>query len=143
VQSDFLYWLALRIAPGLIVKTILATPPEVLAEATAAEQGRAARLMEHILPIHARHAGLLNDAAIGGSIGEYPLERIRTRTLVISLADDLYGTYESAGYTASRIRGSHFIGYSRGGHVWIGHHEAIMADLAAFLGGSESALAKR
>jgi pimeloyl-ACP methyl ester carboxylesterase len=143
VQSDFLYWLALRIAPGVIVKSVLATPPEVLAEASAAEQDRAARLMEHILPIRARHAGLLNDAAIGQSMREYPLERIKARTLVISLADDLYGTYESAGYTASRIRGSHFIGYTRGGHVWIGHHEAIMADLAAFLVGADNALARR
>jgi pimeloyl-ACP methyl ester carboxylesterase len=143
VRSDFLYWLALRLAPGVVVKTILATPPEVLAEASAAEHERAARLMEHILPIRARQAGLLNDAAIGQGIPEYPLERIRAPTLVISLADDLYGTYEPAGYTASRIRGAHFIGYVRGGHVWIGHHEAVMADVAAFLARPDGGLARR
>jgi pimeloyl-ACP methyl ester carboxylesterase len=143
VRSDFLYWLVLRIAPGVIVKTILATPPEVLAEASLAEQQRAARLMEHILPIRARQLGLLNDAAIAQSLTEYPLERIRTPTLVISLADDLYRTYESAGYTASRIRGSHFIGYERGGHVWIGRHDAILAELAAFLSAPGTAMAAR
>jgi pimeloyl-ACP methyl ester carboxylesterase len=143
VRSDFLYWLALRIAPGVIVKTILATPPEVLAEASLPEQRRAARLMEHILPIRARQPGLLNDAATAQSLTEYPLETIRTPTLVISLADDLYRTYESAGYTAARIRGSHFIGYERGGHVWIGHHDAILAELAAFLSAPGAAMAAR
>ena len=143
VRSDLLYWLALRIAPGLVVKTILATPPELLAEASAAEQRRAARLMDLILPIRARQLGLLNDAAIAQSLSEYPLESIKAPTLVISLADDLYGTYESAGYTASRIRGAHFIGYEHGGHVWIGHHDAILADLAAFLSAPGTAMAAK
>src|SRR5688572_12093099 len=47
VRSDFLYWLVLRIAPGVVVKTILATPPMVLAEASLAEQQRAARHGAH------------------------------------------------------------------------------------------------
>jgi len=133
VKSDFLYWLALRIAPGVVVKTILATPPEVLAKASSEERARAARLMEIILPLSRRQAGLLNDAAVAASLVPYELERIGTRTLVISVADDLYGTYESAGYTASRIPGARFIGYTSGGHVWAGHNSAVLYELSAFL----------
>ena len=30
-------------------------------------------------------------------------------------------------------RGARFIGYERGGHVWVGHHRAILDELASFL----------
>jgi 2-hydroxy-6-oxonona-2,4-dienedioate hydrolase len=133
VKSDFLYWLMLRIAPGVVVKTILGTPPEVLIGASPSEQQRVARTMEHILPLSRRQAGLLNDAAVALTLAPYELERIATPTLVISLADDLYGTYESAGYTASRIRGARFIGYLRGGHVFVGHQERVLSEVARFL----------
>ena len=52
-----------------------------------------------------------------------------------SLEDDLYGTFRSARYTAAHSPGARFIGYARGGHAWVGHHEEIFAQLVAFLGG--------
>ena len=137
VRSDLVYWLALRLAPGLIVKTILATPPEVLAEASAAEKARVERLMENILPLSRRQAGLMNDAAIAQRLGPAPLESIAAPTLVISVADDLYGTFETSDYTASRIKRAHFIGYARGGHVWVGHHRAILSAIQGFLAGPD------
>lgn len=142
-SSDFLYWLAMRIAPGLVVKSILGTPPEVLVEASAEDKERVERLMEHILPLSRRQAGLLNDAAVAQSLAPLPLEKIAARTLVISTRDDLYGTYESAGYTASRIRGARFIGYTSGGHTLVGHGGAIMNELAAFLGADAAVLARQ
>jgi pimeloyl-ACP methyl ester carboxylesterase len=135
VKSDLLYWLALRFTPGVVVKTILATPPALVAQAGAQERVRVARLSEHILPLSLRLAGLLNDGRVAQALGPSPLEKIKVRTLVISLADDLYGTYESARYTASRIPEARFIGYASGGHVWVGHHGAILEEVAAFLSG--------
>ena len=135
VKSDVLYWLVMRAAPRAVVKTILATPPEVLAHTSVQERRRVALLMEHILPLRLRQAGLLNDGRVALALGPSPLEKIKARTLVISLADDLYGTYESARYTASRIPGARFIGYASGGHVWAGHHGAILEEVAAFLSG--------
>lgn len=134
VRSDFLYWSVLKLAPSVVVKTILATPPEVLQRADMQEQARVRTIMQRILPVSARHAGLLNDAAIGGTIGRYELEWISAPTLVISLKDDLYGTYQSACYSAAHIPGARFIGYDRGGHVWVAHHAQIVAELVAFLG---------
>jgi pimeloyl-ACP methyl ester carboxylesterase len=133
VRSDLLYWLTLRVAPGVVVKTILATPPEALVQASREERRRVARIAEHILPLELRQAGLLNDARVARALGPSPLETVGCPTLVISLADDLYGTYESARYTASRIPGARFVGYPRGGHVWAGHHDAILDELASFL----------
>jgi 2-hydroxy-6-oxonona-2,4-dienedioate hydrolase len=141
VRSDLLYWAALRVAPSLVARTVLATPPEVLAAASAQEQARAGEVMQHLLPLAERSQGLLNDWAIGASIARYPLERIGAPALVISLRDDLYGTFESARFTALHIPGARFIGYPSGGHAWIGHHEEILAELVAFLGGPATPLA--
>lgn len=136
VKSDLLYWLALRIAPQVVVKTILATPPEVVAQASVEERRRVALLMSHILPLRLRRPGLLNDAHVAQTLGPYPLERISAPTLVISFVDDLYGTFESARYTASQIRGARFVGYERGGHVWVGHHRAVLDELDSFFSGA-------
>jgi len=136
VNSDFLYWLAMRLAPGLVAGTILGTPPEALAEASREEQERAGLIMEHIMPLKLRQAGLLNEVRVVQTLAPYPLEKIAAPTLVVSVADDLYGTFESARYTASQIRGARFIGYDRGGHVLLGHHRAILDELHSFLSGA-------
>jgi 2-hydroxy-6-oxonona-2,4-dienedioate hydrolase len=133
VRSDLLYWATLKAAPSLVAKTVLATPPEVLAAASAQEQARAHEVMQQLLPLSERKQGLLNDWAVGGSIARYPLERITAPTLVLSLEDDLYGTFESARYTAANIPGARFIGYASGGHAWVGHHDEILAQVVAFL----------
>jgi 2-hydroxy-6-oxonona-2,4-dienedioate hydrolase len=133
-RSDLLYWAAMKAAPSLIARTILGTPPEALVTASAQERARARKLMRQILPLSARRPGLANEAAIAASLPRYELERISTPTLVVSVADDLYGTFDSARYTAAHIPGARFIGYPSGGHLWIGHHDEISAELFAFLG---------
>jgi 2-hydroxy-6-oxonona-2,4-dienedioate hydrolase len=133
VKSDLFFWLAMKIAPSVVVRTILATPPDALAKADDEEKLRVARIMKHILPLSLRQEGLLNDAAIASSLPRYDLERIAIPTLVISIADDLYGTYASAKYTADHISKARFIGYGTGGHVWAGHHQEILAEFKAFL----------
>lgn len=142
VKSDFLYWLVLRHAPNVVLETLLATPAAVVARASEEEQQRVARLMENILPLSRRQAGLLNDGAIAQSLPRYELERIAARTLAISARDDLYGTFESAGYTAANIRGARFIGYASGGHLWVGHHRWVLAEIAAFLRGVDTSVAR-
>ena len=60
-------------------------------------------------------------------------ERVAVPTLVISVADDLFGTFDGARYTAEHVPGARFKGYPSGGHVWVGHHKEIVAEIAAFL----------
>ena len=133
LRSDFLFWLAPRISRQTVIRAILATPPAVVEEASAADQARLAEVLKHILPVAPRRAGLLNDAAVTSSLQRYELERIVAPTLVISMADDLFGTFDGARYTAEHIQGAQFIGYPSGGHVWIGHQEDIVSRIAAFL----------
>lgn len=143
LKSDFLFWAATKVAPSVIVRTVLATPPEVLAAAAPHEQARVRELMRQILPLTERQAGLLNDSAIGQAVPRYDLERISAPTLLVGLEDDLYDTYRSARYTAEHIAGARFIGFPSGGHVWIGHHQEILAQTVNFLGAPGAALAKK
>jgi 2-hydroxy-6-oxonona-2,4-dienedioate hydrolase len=133
LKSDFLFWAATRLARSTVIRAILATPPAVVADASADEQARVGQILEHILPVSRRRLGLLNDAAVTASLPRYELERITTPTLVISAADDLFGTFDGARYTAEHVPGARFIGYPSGGHVWVGHQQEVMSEIAAFL----------
>jgi pimeloyl-ACP methyl ester carboxylesterase len=133
LRSDFLFWASIRLAQRTLVGAILATPPEVLEKADPEEQARAAQMLEHTLPVSARRLGLVNDARVTSALPRYDLERIRAPTLAISVADDRFGTYDAARYTAEHIRGARFVGYPTGGHVWIGRHKDMLGEIAALL----------
>jgi pimeloyl-ACP methyl ester carboxylesterase len=133
LRSDFLFWAAIRLARKTVIRAILATPPEVVEYASVDEQARVGKMMEHILPVSPRRLGLLNDAAVTSTLPRYELERIATPALVISMADDLFGTFDGARYTAEHLPHARFIGYPAGGHVWVGHYGQVLSEIAAFL----------
>jgi pimeloyl-ACP methyl ester carboxylesterase len=133
LRSDFLFWAAIRLAPRTMIGSILATPPETVEKADADEQARVAQLLDHILPVSPRRTGLVNDAAVVTALPRYELERIQAPTLLISVADDRFGTFEPARYTAEHIPGARFVGYPTGGHMLAGHNKEAMAEIAAFL----------
>ena len=133
LRSDFLFWAATKLARQTVIRAILATPPAVLELASADEQARVEQVMEHILPISARRIGLENDAAVVSSLPRYELERIGVPTLVLSTVDDLFGTFDTASYTAEHVPGARFVSYPSGGHLWIGHQEELVSEITAFL----------
>ena len=133
LHSDFLLWAAPRLARDSVIRTILATPPEVVENASAEERVRIYQMLDQILPVSPRRLGLLNDFAVISALPRYDLERIATPTLILSMADDLFGTYDSASYSAKHIPQARFIGYPSGGHLWVGHQKEIMSEIIAFL----------
>jgi pimeloyl-ACP methyl ester carboxylesterase len=133
LKFDFLFWAAPKIARSTVMGSILATPPAVLENASADEQARVDAILKHILPVSSRRLGLLNDAAVTSSLPRYDLERIGVPTLAISVQDDLFGTYDSARYTAEHVPGARFLGYPSGGHVWVGHQKEVLSEIAAFV----------
>jgi pimeloyl-ACP methyl ester carboxylesterase len=133
LKYDILFWAAIRLARSTVVRAILATPPSVVEHASAAEQARVDRVIEAILPVSPRRLGLINDGAVTSSLERYALERIAAPTLVVSVADDLFGTFEAARYTAEQVPGARFVGYPSGGHVWVGRQDDVMSEVAAFL----------
>jgi len=133
LQSDFLFWAAPRLARQTVIRALLATPPAVVENASADEQARVAQILDHILPVSPRRLGLLNDASVTSTLTRYELERIAVPTLILSTADDLFGTYEGARYSAEHIPRARFIGYPSGGHLLVGHHKEVISEIAAFL----------
>ena len=133
LKSDFLFWVATHLARTTLIPSILATPLSVTKNASPEEQARVNDVMKHILPLSPRRLGLLNDAAVTSSLERYDLERIAVPTLVLGVADCLFGTFEPARYTAQHIPDARFVHYQTGGHLWVGHQEEVISEIAAFL----------
>ncbi len=52
----------------------------------------------------------------------------------MGVADDLYGTYAGARYSAEHIPNARFISYPSGGHLLVGHLGEALSEIVAFLG---------
>jgi 2-hydroxy-6-oxonona-2,4-dienedioate hydrolase len=133
LTSDFALWALTKTNPKLLVRSMFATPVEVFDKASASEQARALAALAAVQPVSQRAAGLQIDTRITSTLPRYELERITAPTLLISLEDDLFGTFENARYTAQEMRGARFVSYPSGGHVWLGHDEAVWREVAGFV----------
>ena len=116
-----------------VIGYVLATPPEQVSDASPEERARINNMLDHILPVSARAAGLRSDSVLGKNLGHSALGSVRAPTLIVSVRDDGFGTYASAQYTASQIKGAKFRGFEHGGHVWVGHDDEVMAKIANLL----------
>ena len=67
---------------------------------------------------------------MGKNLGPAALGTVRAPTLIISMRDDGFGAYANAQYTASQIKGAQFVSFEHGGHVWVGHDEEVMTEIA-------------
>jgi 2-hydroxy-6-oxonona-2,4-dienedioate hydrolase len=140
IGSDFLFWAASHVARDQMIKVILATPPQLVATASPSELARINLMLDTILPVSARAAGLRSDTIVGKHLSPAHLELVIAPTLIISSRDDGYGTYASAEYTASKIKGARFMGFETGGHTWVGHNDEVMAAIVTLLSSVDGAL---
>jgi pimeloyl-ACP methyl ester carboxylesterase len=131
--SDLLFWAALQWAHDAVLRHVLATPPEQVAAASEQERARVNDLADRILPVSQRALGLRDDTRLGKRLGPAALETIRMPALVVSARDDGFGTYAAAEYTAGRIPGARFVGFERGGHLLVGHEQALQGEILALL----------
>lgn len=133
IASDFLFWSGVQLSRGAMIENILATPPHLVASTSAAEKARIDDMLDNILPVSARAAGLRSDSAVGRHLGPSPLSAVRAPTLIIAARDDGYGTFASAEYTARNIAGARFLGFDTGGHSWVGHNDEVMEAIATLI----------
>lgn len=133
IGSDFLFWAGLHVAREQVIKYVLATPPEQVKGASSEERARINGILNHILPVSARAAGLRSDSVLGKSLEPSALALVRAPTLIVSVRDDGFGTYASAEYTAGQIIGAKFVGFEHGGHVWVGHDAEVMAEIVKLI----------
>ena len=133
LDSDFLFWLATRVARDAMLRGLLATSPELLDAADEPEQARVNAMLNQILPVRPRRLGLLNDAAVTSTLPPYPLERVRAPALAIAADDDGFGTDDSARHAAAHIAGAELLLWPTGGHVLVGRDAETTATIVRFL----------
>ncbi len=133
IGSDFLFWAGLHVARDPVIKYVLATPPKQVRTASPQERARINAILDRILPVSQRAAGLRSDSVLGKSLGSSELGAVRAPTLIVSVRDDGFGTYASAQYTASEIKGANFVGFEQGGHVWVGHDDEVNEEIVKLL----------
>jgi pimeloyl-ACP methyl ester carboxylesterase len=133
LSSNFGFWALSKLARNAMIKTILGTPLEDVEKAGADEQAHVAEFLAHIEPISRRKKGLENETAIAQSLPRYDLEHFRVPTLVMGVEDCLYNTYPGARYTAEHIPGARFVGYPKGGHLFVGHQTEMWSEVHNFL----------
>lgn len=136
--ADFLFWAAARLARRSVVR-FLGVPPEVEAAASPEDRARVTRVINGILPLSRRIAGLEADAA--ARMEGWPLERIGAPTLVISATDDLYGTLPAAAHTAGRIPDAELMVLPSGGHLMVGQGEKVRTRIAGFMARASACVA--
>ena len=133
IGSDFAFWAGLHMARDQVIRYVLATPPEQVSAASPQERARVNAILDRILPVSARSAGLRSDSVLGKSLGPSALGAVRAPTLIVSVRDDGFGTFASAQYTTSQIKGAKFVGFEHGGHIWVGHDDEVMAEIAGLV----------
>jgi pimeloyl-ACP methyl ester carboxylesterase len=131
--SDFLFWAAMRLAPGFMTRKVLATHPAVLRQAPLHEAARARKVLFHMLPVSARKKGMLMDIAMAVDPPPFDIGEIECPMLVIATKDDLYGTAVPAIHAASRARDARLVLYDDGGHLWVGHDAALWGTVTEFV----------
>ena len=133
LRSDFAFWVFAKFFPSAATGSVLGTPPDVVAAASAAEQARVASLLWNILPISQRSTGLSLETELTVAPLSKPLDQLTVPTLTISAKDDLYGTWNSAQYIGRNVPHARLVGFSVGGHLLVGHSEEVTAAIARFL----------
>jgi 2-hydroxy-6-oxonona-2,4-dienedioate hydrolase len=134
--SDFWFWSLARLAPGQMMRTLLATDPALLDQVPEAERQRAMTILNQIFPISRKVNGLRTDGFWAGTPSPTAYERIVVPTVILSCEDDLFGTAATARLLAERIPKAEITLYPTGGHIWLGHDEDVADRIAGFVRGT-------
>jgi 2-hydroxy-6-oxonona-2,4-dienedioate hydrolase len=134
--SDFWFWSLARLAPGQMIRTLLATDPVLLDQVPEAERQRAMTILNQIFPISRKVNGLRTDGFWAGTLSPTAYQRIVVRTVIMSCEDDLFGTAATARLLAERIPKAEITIYPTGGHIWLGHDEDVADRIAGFVRGT-------
>jgi len=138
LRSDFLYWAMSRFLPAFAERTVLGTPSEIVAAASASERARVLSLLQDISPLSQRQEGLALEAQFTIERLSKALEAISAPTLTVSTEDDEYKTYDNARVIAQHVAHGRFIGYPSGGHLLVGHNDAVLVAVEDLLSRTRS-----
>jgi 2-hydroxy-6-oxonona-2,4-dienedioate hydrolase len=135
-NSDFVAWAALKlmpIMPGGMTRMMLGTDAAVVRAAEPGEKARVQQVLEHLLPVSQRLAGMQFDIKLATTHEPYPIEKIACPVLTISAEDDRFGTASRAQYIAASVPDGRAMIFPTGGHALVGHYADALRDITSFL----------
>ena len=128
--ADFTWWAIEKTAPSLLIRFV-GVPPDLFAASPKAEQDRVMNIVMAIEPLSQRFPGINIDS--NPDLRELPLGRIGAPTLIAAARDDGFNTAPAAQFAASKIPGAKLVIYDNGGHLLVGHEDAIRSEVRSFL----------
>jgi pimeloyl-ACP methyl ester carboxylesterase len=91
-------------------------------------------LLDSIFPIGPRIDGAVFDAFVSNpDVVTYPLEDLRTPTLIVHATDDPLASYAAAVAASERIPHAVLVGLESGGHLQLGQSQRVHDEITAFL----------
>lgn len=134
-RNDFVYWATVTCFYRFVAGPWAGVPGRLTTE----EKVEVRTLLSSLLPVSARVDGSSFDiyvstpGLLNASGDDYPFEKIRAPTLVVSAVDDPLALHENARALARRIPGARLLAVPGGGHMLLGHHEVVRQGIAEFL----------
>jgi pimeloyl-ACP methyl ester carboxylesterase len=136
VQSNFVAWALLKlmpIMPGGMTRIMLGTDASVVRAADPGEKARVQQVLDHLLPVSQRIAGMNFDIQTAATHEPYPIEKIACPVLTISAEDDRFGTASRAKFIAAGVPNGRVILFPTGGHALVGHYADALRESASFI----------
>jgi pimeloyl-ACP methyl ester carboxylesterase len=135
VHSNFVAWALLKlmpIMPGGMTRMMLGTDSAVVHAADPGEKARVQQILDHLLPVSQRIAGMNFDIQTAKTHEPYLIEKIACPVLAISAEDDRFGTASRAKYITANVPDSRLILFPTGGHALVGHYADALRESASF-----------
>jgi pimeloyl-ACP methyl ester carboxylesterase len=136
VHSNFVAWALLKlmpIMPGGMTRKMLGTDSAVVRGADPSEKARVQQVLDHLLPVNQRIAGMNFDVKTAATHEPYPIGKISCPVLTISDEDDRFGTASRAKYIAANVPDGKVILFPTRGHALVGHFDDALREITSFL----------
>lgn len=136
-KSDFIYWATVTFFRPIIGGPWVGVPPGK--RLTPKDKADIRELLMSLLPVSARVDGSSFDiyvstpGLLSASESDYPFEKIRAPTLVVSAVDDPLALHENARALVEKIPNARLQAVPGGGHMLLGHHEEVRQGITEFL----------
>jgi 2-hydroxy-6-oxonona-2,4-dienedioate hydrolase len=130
--TDLPLWAVMRLSPRALAP-IFDARPQLTAGMTATEAAFLDAMIVAFLPVTVRRAGLANEGAAIDPAYPIDLATIRVPVLLVHARDDRLTPFSTATFTAERIAGAETLFVEAGGHLLLGHHDAVRQRISEFL----------
>ncbi|MEQ8657538.1 MAG: alpha/beta hydrolase [Hyphomicrobiales bacterium] len=130
--NDTVYWLLSRFARPQL-QAAFDAQKELMAAVSPEEQRFVNALIDGFLPASQRLPGLNNEGAAVDPSLDYGLGTITAESFIVHTEDDAMNPASVGAYIADGLPNATYLVLPSGGHLLLGHHQALRARLTTFL----------